>query len=124
MRNYFPLRQVFAALLCLALTGIANATEVPVVTGKHWTQATEDQKKAFLLGMATMIMIEYNLQAKQAVPSEATVVPELVDGLSGTTFEQLMSQVDAYYQAEPDQINRPVVETIWFEMVIPNLKAK
>jgi hypothetical protein len=35
-----------------------------------------------------------------------------------------MSQVDAYYQAEPDQINRPVVETIWFEMVIPNLKAK
>ena len=124
MRNYFSLRSVLAALLCLALTGIANAGEVPVVTGEHWTQATEKEKKAFLLGMATIIMIEYNLQAKQAAPSEATVVPELVEGLSGSTFEQVMSQVDAYYQAEPDQIKRPVVETIWFEQVIPNLKAK
>jgi hypothetical protein len=124
MRNYFSGQRIFAVLLCLALAGIANAREVPVVTGEHWTQATEKEKKAFLLGMATMIMIEYNLQQKQPVPSEATVVPELVEGLSEFSFEDVISQLDGYYQAEPDQIKRPVVETIWFEMVIPNLKAK
>ena len=124
MRYYFSLQHVLAVLLCVALTGIASAGEVPVVTGEHWTQASEHQKRAFLLGMATIIMIEYNLQEKQSVPREATIVPELVEGLSGYSFEAMIRQLDAYYQAEPDQINRPVVETIWFEQVIPNLKAK
>jgi hypothetical protein len=29
--------------------------------------------------------------------------------------------LDKYYAVNPDKLGRPVIETIWFEMVVPGL---
>ena len=42
--------------------------------------------------------------------------------LDGMAVPQIVEKVDAYYQANPDQQQRPILEVIWFEMVAPGTK--
>jgi hypothetical protein len=109
----------------VALT-MAQAHELPIVTGKHWTQSTEAQKRAFLFGMATLLEAEQELQGKDPAPEirDNSLVPTLVEGLSQYTIITAMEAIDAYYAQHSDQLNRPVLEVIWFELALPNVASK
>ena len=113
---YFTLR---ALGLLVVLCAMARA-ELPVATGEHWTTATEREKKAFLLGMGTMIKVEYEIQGEDPPPDDKTFIQTLVKGLSKFTLTSAMEAIDAWYAANPDQLERPVVEVIWFELTLPN----
>ena len=39
----------------LAVPALAQAREVPVVTGEHWVHSTPRERKAFLVGAATIM---------------------------------------------------------------------
>jgi hypothetical protein len=54
---------------------MARADELPLVTGKQWTESTDQVKKAYLIGIANIV-----------------------------------------------QLQRPVIETLWFEMALPGLQ--
>jgi hypothetical protein len=112
-----------AACLVLALAwGGARADEVPLVTGEHWTKSTEPMKKAYLIGIANVLQLEAAYQAASP-PSDATsVVPRFARGLKGHTLDTVRERLDNWYAAHPDRLQRPVIETIWFEMVIPGLQ--
>jgi hypothetical protein len=43
--------------------------------------------------------------------------------MTGQTLSSVLETVDKWYAAHPDQLQRPVIETIWFEMVVPGLKT-
>jgi hypothetical protein len=110
-----------------ALSGTVNAQDdrnLPVVTGKHWVESTEREKKAFLIGMGTIIEIEQEVQSKNP-SSEKTksFIPTFVAGLSQYSITEIMNQIDSWYQAHPDQLNRPVIEVIWSELVIPKVES-
>ena len=49
--------------------------------------------------------------------------PAVAKGMTGQTLSSVLDTVDKWYAAHPDQLQRPVIETIWFEMVVPGLKA-
>ena len=50
---------MFAACMALAMvSGGARADEVPLITGEHWTQSTEQLKKVYLIGVANVIQVE------------------------------------------------------------------
>jgi len=50
---------LFGACMMLAVvSGNARAQEIPVVTGDHWTQSTEQVKKAYLLGIANSLQVD------------------------------------------------------------------
>jgi hypothetical protein len=91
--------------------------ELPFPGGKEWPTATEREKMAYLLGILNMALVEYQLTGPD--PKYPTVVEKLVESLKGLTLRQIMETVDAYYQANPDQQQRPILEVIWFEMVEP-----
>lgn len=95
--------------------------ELPFPGGKEWPTATEREKMAYLLGILNMAMVEYQLTGPD--PKHRTTVEELVESLDGMTLRQIMEAVDAYYQANPDQQQRPIFEVIWFEMVEPRVAA-
>ncbi|MEE4378528.1 MAG: hypothetical protein V2J55_13625 [Candidatus Competibacteraceae bacterium] len=110
----------------LAAVTTVQATELPILTGEHWTESTEAQKKAFLFGMATMLEAEQEAQGdnpgKEVV--ENSLVPTLVKGLDPYTIMTAMEAIDSYYGQNSDKLKRPVIEVIWFELALPNVTAK
>jgi hypothetical protein len=43
--------------------------------------------------------------------------------MKGQTLDTVREGLDRWYAANPTQLQRPVFETIWFEMVLPGLKT-
>lgn len=117
-------RQVMvAACMTLALGwGIARADEIPLVTGKLWTESSEATKKAYLVGIANIADIEIAYGAGNAASDAQSIIPRLSKGLKGQTLDSVRQGLDRWYAANPDKLQRPVIETIWFEMVVPGLR--
>lgn len=113
-----------AVVLAASLWGVsaqALAQEIPLVTGEHWMKSTEEMKKAYLIGIANIVVVE--LAYAGTPPSEAqSVLPRMVRGLRGHTLDTVRDNLNRWYTANPDRLQRPVVETIWFELVVPGLK--
>ncbi|MCB1778188.1 MAG: hypothetical protein KDI50_12210 [Candidatus Competibacteraceae bacterium] len=95
--------------------------ELPFPSGKEWPTATEREKMAYLLGILNMALVEYQVIGPNS--ENPSIVEKLVKALKGVTLRQIMGTVDAYYQANPDQQQRPILEVIWFEMVEPGETA-
>jgi len=106
----------------MALCGVARAQEVPVVTGEHWTKSSEEVKKAYLIGIANLLQVE-NAYFGANPPSDAqSFVPRMARGLKGATLDSVRTGLNDWYAKNPDKLQRPVLEVVWFEMVVPGLK--
>ena len=116
----------FAACAMLAVVwGSVQAQEIPVVTGEQWTRSSDQVKNAYLIGIANAINIEHAYEGANPPSDTQSIVPRLSKGLKGETLDSVRTGLDRWYAAHPDRLQRPVIETIWFEMVLPGLaKAK
>ncbi len=114
---------VLAASMSLAwVWGQAHAADVPLITGEHWVRSSPDVKKAFLIGIANTIQVETAYEGKKPPPDAQSLMPRLVKGLRGQTLDSVSDRLDKWYAANPGKLQRPVVETIWFEVVLPGIK--
>lgn len=86
-------------------------------TGEHWSNATDTERRAYVLGILNMAMVEYQLSGPN--PKHRTTVPKLVKALDGMAVPQIVETVDAYYKANPEKQQQPIIEVIWFQMVAP-----
>ena len=102
--------------------GAAQAQEIPLVTGEHWTKSTEQNKKAYLVGLTNMLQVEIAYQAGNTLPDSQTVVPRFAKGLKGHTLDGAIAKLDAWYAKNPGRMQQTVVETIWYELVVPGLQ--
>jgi len=114
-----------ACVVLSAATGSARAQEVPIVNGELWTKSTEQVKKAYLVGIANVLQVETAYQAANKPSDTQSLVPRAAKGLQGQTLDTVREGLDRWYAANPSRLQRPVLETLWFEMVVPGLdKAK
>jgi hypothetical protein len=114
---------IFLAYLVLALTwSHAGAADIPVITGEHWTTSSEEMKKAYLVGIANLLQIETAYHAENPPTDAQSIVPRLVKGLQGQTLDSVREGLNRWYAGNPDQLQRPVIETVWFEMAVPGLQ--
>ena len=114
---------LLAACMMLAVaSGSARAQEVPVVTGELWTQSTDQVKKAYLVGIASAIQVEVAYEGANPPSDAQSLVPRLAKGMRGQTLDGVREGLDKWYAANPGRLQRPVLETIWFEFVVPGLK--
>ncbi len=113
---------VAACAVAALAGGVAQAQEIPLITGEHWTKSTEQNKKAYLVGMTNMLQVEVAYQAGATPPDAQTVVPRFAKGLKGHTLDGAIAKVDAWYAKNPGRMQQTVVETIWYELVVPGLK--
>ena len=102
--------------------GAAQAQEIPLVTGEHWTKSNEQNKKAYLVGLTNMLQVEIAYQAGNTLPDSQTVVPRFAKGLKGHTLDGAIAKLDAWYAKNPGRMQQTVVETIWYELVVPGLQ--
>ena len=115
-----------SAATCVALAtvcGIARADDVPLVTGKQWTESSEQVKKAYLVGIANIVHVERAYHAGNAPSDAQSILPRLAKGMQGQTLDTVREGLDRWYASHKDQLQRPVIETIWFEMVVPGLQT-
>jgi hypothetical protein len=113
----------FAACLVLATAwGNAGAQVVPLVTGEIWTTSSEHLKKAYLIGIANAIQVETAFEGANPPSDAQSLVPRLAKGLKGQTLDSVREGLDKWYAANPGKMQRPVIETIWFEFVVPGLQ--
>jgi hypothetical protein len=121
-------RTQFRSLLLLSCAALMmiwssiGAAQVPVVTGEHWTRSTVDQKKAYLIGIANLIQVEIAYYAANPPADGQNFVPRFAKGLQGQTLDSVRDALDKWYANNPGQQQRAVIETIWFELVVPGLQ--
>ena len=121
MKRYSHALMAIGALMLALLSGAAWA-EVPIITGEHWTKSSDDQKKAYLLGIANMAQIELAYQGSDPMHETQSVVAKMHKGLKGQTLDSVREGLNNWYAAHSDRLQQPVIETIWFEMVVPGLQ--
>jgi len=112
-------------LACLMLASVwshAGAADIPVITGEHWTTSSEEMKKAYLVGIANLLQVETAYHAENPPTDAQSFVPRLVKGLQGQTLDSVREGLNRWYAENPDQLQRPVIETVWFEMAAPGLQ--
>lgn len=110
-----------ACATLLLVAGVANADEVPMVTGEHWTKSSDDLKKAYLIGIVNVLQVEHAYEVGTPPTDRQSLVPRMAKGLKGQTLDSVRERLNRWYAAHPDQLQRPVLETIWFEIVVPGL---
>lgn len=123
MRIGMPWRgMLLAACLGLAVVaGVARADEVPIVTGEQWTKSSDEMKKAYLIGIANVLQIEVAYEGANPPSDAQSLVPRFAKGLKGQTLDSVRDELNRWYAAHPGETKRPVLETIWFEIVVPGL---
>ena len=112
-------------LACMTLTVVgsnASAAGIPVITGEQWTASSADVQKAYLIGIANLIQVETAYYAGNPPTDAQNFVPRFAKGLQGQTLDSLREGLDRWYAENPDQLQRPVIETLWFEMAVPGLQ--
>ena len=122
LKSRLRARLVAACAVAALAGGAAQAQEIPLVTGEHWTKSTEQSKKAYLVGLTNMLQVEVAYQAGNTLPESQTVVPRFAKGLKGNTLDGAIAKVDAWYAKNPGRMQQPVIETIWYELVVPGLQ--
>jgi hypothetical protein len=122
MKMRLRMIMLMACTTLAMMWGSARADEIPLVTGEHWAKSSEQVKKAYLVGIANVLQVETAYEGANPPPDAQSVVPRFVKGLKGQTLDGVREGLDKWYAANPDKIQRPIIETLWFEMVVPGLQ--
>ncbi|WP_321928204.1 hypothetical protein [Paraburkholderia guartelaensis] len=102
------------------LGNVARAEGIPIVTGQQWMASSDAEKKAYLVGVANLLDVERAYAGTTANSSDIT--QRFGKGMQGRTLDSVRQGLDDYYAANPTMIQHPVIETLWFQMVVPGLK--
>jgi hypothetical protein len=98
------------------------AQDLVIVNGEHWASSSLEQKRAYLFGVGNMLEIEQAMAGDGYKDMRGrSIVPVLLEGLSGVGIANMVTQLDKFYAAHPDQAKRPVIEVLYLEMALPNL---
>ena len=120
--GFIRLVMLLAIAASAAFAGGACADEIAQVTGVHWTKSSEEQKKIYLVGIANIAEIELAYAGTNQASDEQSIIPRMARGLKGQTLDSVREGLNKWYAANPGRLDRPVIETIWYEMVVPGLK--
>jgi hypothetical protein len=108
----------FAGLVMLS--SAARADSIPIVTGEQWMQSSEEAKKAYLVGVANVLEIERAYYTVTPSADRQDIAPRFAKGMQGQTLDSVRLWLDRYYGTNPSRIQHPVIEDLWFELVVPN----
>ena len=124
MKRFQMVTLALAACVALAMaSSIARADEVPMVTGEQWIKSTEQLKKAYLIGIANAYQVEAAYYGSKPPSDEQSLIPRFGRGLKGQSLDTVREGLNRWYAANPERVKQPIIETIWFEMVVPGLQT-
>ena len=93
--------------------------DIPLIDGNIWAVSTDVEKESYLVGAGNFLTVEYVFQQQMENPptDEQSSVPRYWDGLEGSTINEMIADVDKWYEDNPDELEKPVLVVIWNEYV-------
>ena len=98
----------------LAAPAHAQAPAYDLVTGKHWQSSTVQERRAYLIGISNMISVGARVDTRQGRMDTFSLNAQ--KGLEGMKLADAVSAIDAWYKANPDQLDKPVLSVIWRDL--------
>ena len=101
--------------------------EMPVLKGDTWIKMSDDEKISFIWGAGHIVSIEEVLSRENAdLKNSNKFVNKIMEAHNNApmTMSEVAQHVDSYYQQNPDKLDRPVIEVIWYELIVPRLSVK
>ncbi len=131
--------------LCLILTmlvvfnaSIAFAEQNPLaqLTGKVWVESPKNVKESFLYGVECAVAMEYltaKISAEEAgkeisheeIVRSLTAFPEnWILAFQGVERTAIAEKLDSWYMENPTEMERPVFNVLWYEIMEPKLEKR
>ncbi len=122
------IKAIGIAILFLAMTflftAIAPAGENELLRGDVWQSMNQDEKVAFLWGAGQVVRVENEIMAAMPQLKVENFSAKVAEGLSNKiTANNLIKNIDNYYNAHPEKNSMPVMLVIWDTTIKPNLKT-
>ena len=114
-------------LLAIALlaTGVVNAAESKenaakgssiVVDGNHWMNASAGEQRAFLIGIANMIISEIAYADHHSLKTPP-VSDQIEKAVADLKLPDIEMRITRWYETHPQETSTPVMVVIWKEIV-------
>ena len=113
-------KRLAISMLFAAAAGAANA-EVKLPDGNDWAKATEREHLAYILGLSNTLAVGYLSDEKRLPGRKDTFTHRAVEGLGGTTVEEAVNRIDAWYKAHPNKLDTPIFKVLWDQIGKPHL---
>jgi|UniRef100_A0A7V6A3P3 hypothetical protein len=105
----------FSLVLVLATGVPANSAPVgkaEMINGAHWTKWPLDAKLVYIRGLTNWADFIVEAQSQRGNTGEYCMSKVLVDALRNKTLGDIVGEVDAYYQKNPEKLGNSVIEAI------------
>ncbi len=109
--------------LCLLFAAAVSAAhaEVRLGNGHDWIASSEEAHVAYILGISNLLTALYVHDEKSSPGPQDTFSHQAVQGFKGTTVLDAVNRVDAWYKANPTQLDTPVLRVLWVDIAKPRL---
>lgn len=101
-----------------------DVEDTPVVTLQRWQNAAENERYSFLVGFVTMLDIEHSWQGDHPLPYKDSLIDCWYQGLKGMSYKELYGVIENYIATHPKDLELPLPQVIWFEVVQPKVADK
>jgi hypothetical protein len=116
-------------LICISLGALSSGVlaedeiKAPLLTGKTWTNMSQDQKSAYIWGAGDIIDLEQEIMEIYPELKRESFVTKAVEGIGDVKINDIVSTVDFFYKENPDKIDLSVIRVVWDTMIKPNIKT-
>ena len=101
-----------ALVMILTASSLAAAESAEFINGSQWTQWSNQDKLVYIRGLCNWADFITQAQVQSKKNYEFCISKVFVDQLKTKTLGQVVADVDAYYQENPANLNKSVVEAI------------
>ena len=102
----------------------SDVSIIPAVTLQRWQNAAENERYSFLIGFVSMLDIERSWQGDHPRPYKESLIDCWHQGLKGMTYKELYTVIENYIATHPGDLELPLPQVIWFEVVQPKVADK
>lgn len=110
----------YVLILCLSLVSMGALAEGKVspivVDGNDWMSSSGDERRAFLIGVANMLIAEA-AYAKREGSSAPPVGTRIAAAVSELKLPEIEARITTWYEANPSARSEPVMGVIWKSFV-------
>lgn len=98
-----------------------------LVKMSDWKDSRPGQRYAFLIGFMSMLDLENEWQKannEKALPFKQSLVSSWAAALEKKSLQEIYRGLNRYAKENPDQLDKPVTEVMWFTFVQPTVTEK
>lgn len=74
------------------------------------------------VGFPNILSLETDYNEANPLSDAQSLLPCMVKRLKRRTLDTVRDALNKWYAAHGDQLNRPIIEAVWLEMVVPGFR--